>query len=160
MKTPESGKDTNVLRKTPEEIKKELRNAKHVQCMDISDGENERAGTNYGVLVGYVLRDKIYSYITQLESTVSQVSKALCGKENATLEEILQAASQVKSRLAQAERERDAAVDSLRGECFECVWHESMCDKCASCVHSADAWNVNVGNWEWRGVCPEAPKEE
>lgn len=158
MKTPESGKDTNVLRKTSEEIKKELRNAKHVQCMDISDGENERAGTNYGVLVGYVLRDKIYIYITQLESTVSQVSKALCGKENATLEEILQAASQVKSRLAQAERERDAAVEFLKKVGCEFCNHAPspndsyISNECFDCV--------NNSNFELRGVCLEAPKEQ
>ena len=34
----------------------------------------------------------------QLESTISQVSKALCGKENATLKELLQAADQLKTR--------------------------------------------------------------
>ena len=34
----------------------------------------------------------------QLESTISQVSKALCGKENATLKELLQAAYQLKAR--------------------------------------------------------------
>lgn len=34
----------------------------------------------------------------QLESTISQVSKALCGKENATLKELLQAADQLKAR--------------------------------------------------------------
>lgn len=156
MKTPESGKDTNVLRKTPEEIKKELRNAKHVQCMDISDGENERAGTNYGVLVGYVLRDKIYSYITQLESTVSQVSKALCGKENATLEEILQAASQVKSRLAQAERERDAAIADLKlyAGCKVCKHGDfKFTSECMDCSYDNN-------NWQWRGVCPKNTKEE
>lgn len=31
------------------------------------------------------------AYIRQLESNWSQVSKALCGKENATLEEVLRA---------------------------------------------------------------------
>lgn len=41
------------------------------------------------------------AYIHQLESTISQVSKALCNKENATLDELLQAVSQVKSRVAQ-----------------------------------------------------------
>lgn len=45
-------------------------------------------------------------YIQQLESTVSQVSKALCGKENATLDKLLQTVDQLKSRLAKVERER------------------------------------------------------
>lgn len=69
--------------KTSEEIKKGLENAKHVQCMEIAS-DNENGGTCYGVLVGYVLRDKIFAYIQQLES-----------------------------RLAQVERERDAAVRAI-----------------------------------------------
>lgn len=81
------------MSKTPSEIKKELRNAKHVQCMDISDGENECARTNYGVLVGYVLRDAIYIYITQLESDNESKQKRI---------------EELESRLAQVERERAA----------------------------------------------------
>lgn len=41
----------------------------------------------------------------QLESTISQVSKALCGKENATLKELLQAADQLKARAPTIEAE-------------------------------------------------------
>ena len=89
--------------KTPEEIKRGLRTAKHVQCMEISD-DDENGGTHYGVLIGYVLRDKIFAYIQQLESTASQVSKALCGKENASLDELLKAVDQLKTSLAQVER--------------------------------------------------------
>lgn len=69
--------------KTPEKIKNGLKNAKHVQCMEIAS-DNENGGTHYGVLVGYVLRDEIFAYIQQLESS-----------------------------LAQVERERDAAVNDL-----------------------------------------------
>ena len=47
------------------------------------------------------------------ESTYSQVSKALCGKENATPDELLKAVDQLESRLAQVERERDAAVIAI-----------------------------------------------
>ena len=95
--------------------------------------------------------------IEQLESTVSQVSKALCGKENATLEEILQEVNQVKSRLAQAERERDAAVEDAR--------NGTMCDTCKHnnskdylnkpCYECNEAFNC----WEWLGVCPGNTKE-
>lgn len=52
--------------KTPEEIKMGLKNAKHVQCMEIAS-DNENGETHYGVLVGYVLRDEIFAYIQQLE---------------------------------------------------------------------------------------------
>lgn len=44
-----------------------------------------------------LIKDQL-AYIQRLESTASQVSKALCGKDSATLEELLQAASQVKTR--------------------------------------------------------------
>lgn len=49
----------------------------------------------------------------KLLSSMDQLSKALCGKENATFDELLQAANQLKSRLAQVERERDAAVRAI-----------------------------------------------
>lgn len=44
----------------------------------------------------------------RLESTYSQVSKALCGRENAALDEVLQAVSQLKTTLEMAQGERDA----------------------------------------------------
>ena len=89
----------------------------------------------------------------QLETSYSQVSKSLCGKENATLEEILQEVDQVKSRLAQAERERDAAVEDLAviKFCALCEEDENTqeygSDRCHSCV--------NKCNWKWRGVVCE-----
>ena len=43
------------------------------------------------------MNEDALAYIQQLESTYSQVSKALCCKENATLEEILEAVDQLKS---------------------------------------------------------------
>ena len=84
------------------------------------------------------------AYIRLLESTYSQVSKALCGKENAVLDELLQVVDQlkkiqaeaiaikleldaVKRNLAQVERERDAAVRDIhtvlhnRGIDADCV---------------------------------------
>ena len=50
-----------------------------------------------------------------LESTTSQVSKALCGKENATAEEIIAAFDQVK-------RERDAAVKVVKATPYSCEY--------------------------------------
>lgn len=135
------------MSKTPAEIKKELRNAKHVQCMDISDGENECAGTRYGVLIGYVLRDGIYIYITQLESDNESKQKRI---------------EELESRLAQVEREKDAAVADLEkykgcGTCkfqdvqFECDDYQS----CAECDNAdCPCYGISVDNcWQWRGVC-------
>lgn len=93
----------------------------------------------------------------QLESTYSQVKKALCGKENVSWVEVLEAADQLKSRLAQVERERDAAVaDILRvlhtkgtidAECLICDMEKPDCH-----------WECEKA--KWRGVCPENTKEE
>lgn len=97
------------------------------------------------------------AYIQQLESTYSQVSKALCGKENATLDELLTAANQLKSRLAQVEKERDAAVsDLVRSKyCPVCVHHtkDGNEEPCKHCIN-------NTSKLEWRGVCAENSKED
>ena len=119
--------------KTPNEIKKGLRNAKHVQCMGISDGENENAGTNYGVLVGYVLRDAIYIYITQLESGNESKQKRI---------------EELESCLAQVERERDWLQERnlfLRHSLEE-VEKEMRA--------------IKYENYAWRGVCEENTKGE
>lgn len=60
---------------------------------------------------------------------------------------------ELESRLAQVERERDALM------------HDLMIDHCEACKHgpaSLDDCNVpwSKCKFEWRGVCPEAPKEE
>ena len=102
-------------------------------------------------------------YDEQAEGTgrtsYSQISKALCGKENATFEELFEAASQVKSRLDQVERERDAAISDLRhaADCDTCKhqilnggWYVS--NNCMDCSHGS--------SYEWRGACPENTKEE
>ena len=99
--------------KTSEEIKKGLKNAKHVQCMEIAS-DNENGGTCYGVLVGYVLRDKIFAYIQQLES-----------------------------RLAQVERERDAAIaDCSRFPCATCS-DKTNGDLCHNCNVRKDTTRTN-----------------
>lgn len=130
--------------KTPDEIKKGLRNAKHVQCMGISDGENENAGTKYGVLVGYVLRDAIYIYITQLESGNESKQKRI---------------EELESRLAQVERERDAAVNDVCEICYTCKHRTKGSDYCEVGIYM-DSCECNAcGSYEWRGVCDENTKD-
>ena len=96
--------------------------------------------------------------IRQFESTYGQVSKALCGKENATLDELLQAVDQLKSRLAQAERKRDAAIRDLN-----CNWKCAICKKftrpVTKCPHYREC-GLSYMFWEWRGVCEENTKED
>lgn len=93
----------------------------------------------------------------QLESTYSQVKKSLCGKENASWVEVLEAANQLKTRLAQAERERDAAInDCGRFPCRTCMYegHAAVCYICHGVPGGGRV------NYEWRGPCPENTKEE
>ena len=63
---------------------------------------------------------------------------------------------QLESRLAQVERERDAAVEDL-----------SVAKSCKICKNYAGAFVPNICmdcieccNFEWRGVCAENTKEE
>ena len=95
-------------------------------------------------------------------TSYSQVSKALCGKENATFDELFEAANQLKSRLAQAERERNAAVCDLK----ELSHEASLCNYCGRfdegytpmpphCKYALDD-----DCWQWRGVCSDNTKED
>ena len=123
--------------KTPEEIKKGLECCQTiVRCSicpyhDIGDIVAECTAQLSGDALDYIQR---------LESTVSQVRKALCGKENATLDKILQAVGQLKSRLSQVERERNAMVSTLSDAayCADCMYHEEDQRKepCRSCLDS------------------------
>ena len=62
----------------------------------------------------------------------------------------------LESRLAQAERERDAAVaDCSRFPCATCSDKENG-DLCHNCNVRKDTTRTN---YEWRGVCPENTKE-
>lgn len=73
----------------------------------------------------------------------------------------------LEQRLAQAERERDAAIHDLWGDCCYCA-HNSLTDprcieRCKRCKHAADAEDrdeLGVDRWEWRGVCPENSSDE
>ena len=89
--------------------------------------------------------------IHKLESTYSQVSKALCGKKNATLNEVLTAVNQLKSRLAQVERERDAAVRDLEELTGRVSSFHLDCDYCKD----KDKPVCRKCEWKWRGVCEE-----
>ena len=94
--------------KTPEEIKKGLAEAPHIQYS--ADDPSCCAGydVRYAVAVGYVLREDIVSCIQQLES-----------------------------RLAQAERERDVAVADLRiyAGCKVCKFGDlKFPNDCMDCI--------------------------
>lgn len=93
--------------------------------------------------------------IAEFAESYRQVGKALFGKENAALEEVLQAVSQVKAELAAVKRERDAALADMKRytNCQACKhWEESMAGKCTM---KDDCLFGTIGKFEWRGVCPE-----
>lgn len=69
---------------------------------------------------------------------------------------------QLESRLAQAERERDALIKHVQGKCHACKHARGYPNKgmCSGCKHTFHAKRESTDNWQWRGVCPENTKEE
>ena len=69
---------------------------------------------------------------------------------------------QLESRLAQVERERDAAVRDLSNEsCRFCKHVECKdADPCKTCRPAWYPACLDRQNFEWRGVCQENSKEE
>ena len=74
---------------------------------------------------------------------------------------------QLESRLSQAERERDAAVNDLLHHCWNCAYHRDdpieEIDTGGRTIHrycDADyCFPDDNSSWQWRGVCPENTKE-
>ena len=100
----------------------------------------------------------------ELEAIYSQVSNALCGKENATLDEVLQVVRQVKAELEAVKRERDAAVRDIPRACeyckhYEIIFNGATPDHDCKNPECYNISGVNTG-WQWRGVCPENTEEE
>lgn len=87
-----------------------------------------------------------------------QVSKALCDKENATLDEILQVIDQVKVELAFVTLERDALFSEIKqcNDCYFCKHYGTRIDvePCQTCILDFQQQDFKPG-FEWRGVCPE-----
>lgn len=166
------------MNKTPDEIKKGLEFAS-INCRGAQDCEKtcayykECSNFDYETTeipctmlfdaLAYIQQleaanAELLTKVEQLESTISQVSKALCGKENATAEEIIAAFSQVK-------RERDAAVADIEESepCFACKHFKRNAGNCGGgkkCLRLAEIAERNGGTYkgkffEWRGVKEE-----
>lgn len=90
--------------------------------------------------------------IRQTDASYRQLSKVLCDKENATLEELLQAASQVKVELETVKRERDALH-------YDLSTRDDACDVCKhGCLYKNDCEELfgdDGCSFEWQGVCKE-----
>lgn len=78
------------------------------------------------------LVEEVLGRIKQLESIVSQVSKALCGKENATLDELLKAADQLKYRIKKPV-EHEATL-------YRC----GTCPSCRNVVSNYESWGEKL----------------
>ena len=109
--------------------------------------------------------------IVDTTEAYSKVKKALCGNTNATLIEVLQKVDQLKSRLAQVERERDAAVTDLEdaGDCHyckrkdlpkKCGHGQGYCSGCENKECPCYDCSPKNNNFKWRGVCVENTKVE
>ena len=103
--------------------------------------------------------------IVEVAEAYNKVKKALCGNTNVPLGEVLQTVDQLKSRLAQVERERDAAVRIVHGLCLHCKNEDSKDETCRECMYYPYRFVYGTGdtyvdNWVWRGVCEENTKEQ
>lgn len=128
--------------KRSEEIKKGL------ELCGVFDGDCENCAYDDGrqSFCGDRLRKDALAYIRQLEGGIDKAFQTL--QSVATL---------IKDRLAQVERERDAAVFDLYGDCDVCKNGGKTCMKCVHCLMSQEA---TMDGWEWRGVCAENTEED
>ena len=146
MKTPEIGKDTNVLRKTPEDIKKNLG-----RCLDrwapvhFESCESDCPYHSEGTLCKETLHLDVLTYIQQIEAELDD--------EKNKNEILIFDTDKLMEEIAQAERERDAAVADLDKAL---TWDEAS--DCHFCKHRAE--KRPECKWEWRGPCPENAKED
>lgn len=72
---------------------------------------------------------------------------------------------QLESRLAQVERERDAAVQIVHGLCLHCKNEHSEGETCRECLYYPYRYMYGTGdkyvdNWQWCGVCAENTEED
>ena len=107
-----------------------------------------------GISTDVPLTDEQTAQLLRRANLLSQLSNILCGKELATLEELLQGASQVKAELAAAKLERVALERDFKS--FANCTH-SVCHYCASNsdFNCGKCWYRYPEAFVWRGVCPE-----
>lgn len=131
--------------KMPDEIKKGLE-----QCVKAESGETGCSGCPY-----------IMSCIKEEDP-------------DSIMADALSYIQQLETRLAQVERERDAAIDDLRNSFDPCTVckKQDICEQycpdndynCPDCKdkHRCICHNCTADNdlWEWRGICPQNTKEE
>lgn len=99
--------------------------------------------------------EQLESHIVEMDSDLS--AWADVASSPGAVEDMARENYRLTERLAQVERERDAAVkDCSRFPCATCSDKENgdLCHNCNVCK------DTRRTNYEWRGVCPENSKEE
>lgn len=98
-----------------------------------------------GVFCKNALHGDVEQIIQQLETTLDG--------------ELQQEIDKLESRLAQVERERDAAVQDVWKSCEYCK-HSYMNNSDVDICPHAEYCSPTNDKWEWRGVFPENTKED
>ena len=139
--------------KTPEEIKKGLGNcadSKNDYCTgcpyDVREGEE-----NCAVCIAMMARDAL-DYIHQLEA-------ALDDEKNKN-EILIFDNDKLMEEIAQAERERDAAVNDIEPNCDYCEFTNNAYGEAPCPTQEELAIDGLCLGFKWRGVCQENTKEE
>jgi hypothetical protein len=122
--------------KKPDEIKKGLN-----VCGTLDGDCDQCTYAKYKVHCTDRLRQDALALIQQLEAKDVKQSQRI---------------AELEQELATVKRERDAAVDSLRGDCRHCKYITSpSCEEpCRSCIDGS-SYRTNKIKWEWRGVHPD-----
>lgn len=111
---------------------------------------------------------------TNAERICVKPEKGQCPRCEQLVSESLARIRQLESRLAQVEKERDAALSDMRkavkenGVCIACkhdIPFDDNCEanhyRCEICKSPCMCQSCHLGsNYEWRGVCAENSKEE
>ena len=106
---------------------------------------------------------------TNAERICVKPEKGQCPRCEQLVSECLARIRQLESRLAQAEKERDAAVRDMskavreNGVCIACKHDkpfDNNCEEndfdCVNCISPCMCKSCHIGsNYEWRGPCPE-----
>ena len=145
------------MSKTPEEIKKGLRRfATELDDIVVLCNVEEAAGLLEEA------RNRMFeaaNYIEEMESDLC--AWADVASSPGAVEDMARENYMLTERLAQVERERDAAVKSMRlvRLCENCKHVDKPCESypCSSCSMDRER---RKPNWEWRGVCEENTKED
>ena len=105
---------------------------------------------------------------TNADRSCVKPEKGQCPRCKQLVDESIARIQQLETRLAQVERERDAAVRDLEddGDCYYCKRRDlaAQCDfrSCSDCGNEeCPCFRCDriKNNFEWRGVCEENTKE-